>query len=55
MKIAWNEEQKKVIETRNADILVSAAAGSGRLQKKKVDCFFSTDDSAIFFHKNMLQ
>ena len=30
MKIAWNEEQKKVIETRNADILVSAAAGSGK-------------------------
>ena len=31
------------------------AAESGRLQKKKVDCFFTTDDSAIFFHKNMLQ
>lgn len=30
MKIAWNEEQKKVIETRNTDILVSAAAGSGK-------------------------
>jgi hypothetical protein len=30
-------------------------AGSGRLPKKKVDCFFTTDDSAIFFHKNMLQ
>ena len=28
-------------------------AGSGRLQKKKVDCFFTTDDSAIFFLKNM--
>ena len=31
------------------------AAESGRLPKKKVDCFFTTDDSAIFFHKNMLQ
>ena len=31
------------------------AAGSGSLPKKKVDCFFTTDDSAIFFHKNMLQ
>lgn len=31
------------------------AAGSDRLPKKKVDCFFTTDDSAIFFHKNMLQ
>jgi len=30
-------------------------AESGRLPKKKVDCFFTTDDSAIFFHKNMLQ
>ncbi len=26
----WSEEQRKVIETRNADILVSAAAGSGK-------------------------
>ena len=31
------------------------AVESGGLQKKKVDCFFTTDDSAIFFHKNMLQ
>lgn len=28
--INWSEEQKKVIETRGADILVSAAAGSGK-------------------------
>ena len=26
----WSEEQRRVIETRNADILVSAAAGSGK-------------------------
>ena len=26
----WTEEQKRAIEVRNADVLVSAAAGSGK-------------------------
>lgn len=30
MGISWTEEQKKVIELRDRDILVSAAAGSGK-------------------------
>lgn len=30
MAVTWTEEQKKVIDTRNCDILVSAAAGSGK-------------------------
>ena len=30
MGVNWTEEQKKVIDVRNKDILVSAAAGSGK-------------------------
>lgn len=30
MGVSWTEEQKKVIDTRNCNILVSAAAGSGK-------------------------
>ena len=30
MGVQWTEEQKKVIELRNRNILVSAAAGSGK-------------------------
>lgn len=30
MSVSWTEEQKKVIDVRNKDILVSAAAGSGK-------------------------
>ena len=30
MGVSWTEEQQKVIETRNCNILVSAAAGSGK-------------------------
>ena len=30
MGMTWTEEQKKVIELRNRNILVSAAAGSGK-------------------------
>lgn len=30
MGVTWTEEQKKVIDTRNCNILVSAAAGSGK-------------------------
>lgn len=30
MEVKWTDEQKKVIEYRNRDILVSAAAGSGK-------------------------
>ena len=30
MGMQWTEEQKKVIELRNRNILVSAAAGSGK-------------------------
>lgn len=30
MAVKWTEEQKKVIDTRDRDILVSAAAGSGK-------------------------
>ena len=30
MAVSWTEEQKKVIYTRDRDILVSAAAGSGK-------------------------
>ena len=29
-KMEWTKEQKKVIDTRNRNILVSAAAGSGK-------------------------
>ena len=29
MEMKWTPEQQKVIETRNANVLVSAAAGSG--------------------------
>ena len=29
-KPTWTDNQKKAIETRNCDILVSAAAGSGK-------------------------
>ena len=28
--ISWSEEQKRVIESRGSDLLVSAAAGSGK-------------------------
>ena len=30
MGMTWTEEQKKVIDTRGCNILVSAAAGSGK-------------------------
>ena len=30
MSVRWTEEQKKVIEVRNKNVLVSAAAGSGK-------------------------
>ena len=30
MSVQWTEDQKKVIELRNRNILVSAAAGSGK-------------------------
>ena len=30
MSVSWTEEQQKVIDTRNCNILVSAAAGSGK-------------------------
>ena len=30
MSVQWTEDQKKVIELRNRNILVSAAGGSGR-------------------------
>lgn len=30
MSVEWTQEQRKVIETRNRNILVSAAAGSGK-------------------------
>ena len=30
MEMRWTPEQQKVIETRNANVLVSAAAGSGK-------------------------
>ncbi len=30
MAITWTEEQKAVIESRNRNLLVSAAAGSGK-------------------------
>ena len=30
MGVAWTEEQKKVIELKGRNILVSAAAGSGK-------------------------
>ena len=30
MSVAWTEEQQKVIDLRNRNILVSAAAGSGK-------------------------
>lgn len=30
MSVSWTEEQKKVIDARNSDLLVSAAAGSGK-------------------------
>ena len=30
MGVSWTEEQQKVIDTRNCNILVSAAAGSGK-------------------------
>lgn len=32
MAVKWTEEQKKVITLRDRNILVSAAAGSGKLQ-----------------------
>ena len=30
MGMTWTEEQKKVIDVRNKNVLVSAAAGSGK-------------------------
>ena len=30
MGVSWTKEQQKVIDTRNCNILVSAAAGSGK-------------------------
>ena len=30
MSVAWTEDQKKVIDTRGKNLLVSAAAGSGK-------------------------
>ena len=30
MSVRWTEEQKKVIDVRNKNVLVSAAAGSGK-------------------------
>ena len=30
MDVSWTKEQQKVIDTRNCNILVSAAAGSGK-------------------------
>ncbi|HIX38139.1 MAG TPA: UvrD-helicase domain-containing protein, partial [Candidatus Blautia pullistercoris] len=30
MAVSWTEEQQKVIDTRDCNILVSAAAGSGK-------------------------
>ena len=30
MSVAWTEEQRKVIDLRDRNILVSAAAGSGK-------------------------
>ena len=33
MGVSWTEEQQKVIDTRNCNILVSAAAGSGKTAK----------------------
>lgn len=30
MSVKWTEEQQKVIDVRNKDVLVSAAAGSGK-------------------------
>ena len=30
MGVSWTEEQRRVIDTRNCNILVSAAAGSGK-------------------------
>ena len=30
MKVTWTKEQQKVIDLRNRNILVSAAAGSGK-------------------------
>ena len=32
MGVKWTEEQEKVIRLRNRNILVSAAAGSGKTQ-----------------------
>ena len=30
MSVKWTEEQQKVIDTHGVDVLVSAAAGSGK-------------------------
>ena len=37
MGVTWTEDQKKVIELRNRNILVSAAAGSGKTAKIQGD------------------
>ena len=39
MSITWTEDQRKVIETRDRNLLVSAAAGSGKTAVL-VDGFF---------------
>ena len=38
MAVAWTEEQKKVISLRDRDILVSAAAGSGKTRWILIGC-----------------
>ena len=37
MGVSWTQEQRKVIDTRSCNILVSAAAGSGKTADFAVD------------------
>ena len=44
MAVSWTKEQQKVIDTRDCNILVSAAAGSGKTAVLVENCGAGRED-----------
>ena len=49
MKVTWTKEQQKVIDLRNRNILVSAAAGSGKtaVLVERIITMLTEDESPV--------
>ena len=49
MKVTWTDEQQKVIDLRNRNILVSAAAGSGKtaVLVERIITMLTEDESPV--------